>query len=128
MPSADEFRRIGHRVIDRLADYFDALGERPVFPDVDAAALSRLLDEPVPAEGVPPERVLAELEEKLFPYCTQTGAGGYTGLITASPLPMGVLGDLIASALNQNPGWRWSGASSAGSATSRATARTRVAT
>ena len=32
------------------------------------------------------------------------GHPGYFGLITPSPLPVGALGDLIASALNQNVG------------------------
>jgi aromatic-L-amino-acid decarboxylase len=100
----NEFRHIGHQVIDQLADYFDAVGERPVFPTVDPEALQRLYDEPVPRDGEPAEAVLAELDEKLYPFCTDTNSGGYMGLITASPLPIGVLGDLIASALNQNIG------------------------
>ncbi|MGH9381213.1 MAG: pyridoxal phosphate-dependent decarboxylase family protein [Thermoanaerobaculia bacterium] len=99
-----EFRRVGHAVIDQLAAYFDSLEDRPVFPDVEPADLSRLFDEPVPRAGVAAEQVLAELDEKLYPYCTHTGHGGYMGLITASPLPIGVLGDAIASALNQNLG------------------------
>lgn len=100
----EEFRRIGHRVIDELAAYFDSLDERPVFPSVEPAHLERLYDEPVPRTGEPAERVLEELEAKLYPYCTHTGNGGYMGLITASPLPIGVIGDAIASALNQNLG------------------------
>src|SRR5688572_12949379 len=99
-----EFRRVGHDVIERLAAYFDSVDSLPVFPDVEPRALAELFDERLPAEGESAERVLAELDEKLFPYCTHTGNGGYMGLITASPLPIGVIGDLIASALNQNLG------------------------
>lgn len=99
-----EFRRLGHAVIDKLADYFDSLGDRPVFPDVDPAHIEALFDQPIPRTGVTAERVLAELDEKLLPYCTHTGHGGYMGLITASPLPIGVIADLMASALNQNLG------------------------
>lgn len=102
--NADEFRRVGHRVIDQLADYFDTIEDLPVFPDVEAAELHRLFDEPAPTAGMSAEEVLAELDQKLLPYCTHTGNGGYMGLITASPLPIGVIGDLIASALNQNLG------------------------
>lgn len=99
-----EFRGLGHRVIDQLADYFDSLDDRPVFPDVDPGEVNRLFREPVPRSGGSAASVVAELEENLIPYCTHTGNGGYMGLITASPLPIGVIGDLIASALNQNPG------------------------
>jgi aromatic-L-amino-acid decarboxylase len=99
-----EFRRIGHAVIDQLARYFETLEDQPVFPDVEPAVLRGLFDEPCPEVGRAAEVVLAELEHKLYPYLTHTGHGGYMGLITASPLPIGVIGDLIASALNQNLG------------------------
>jgi len=101
---SEEFRRVGHAVVDQLADYFDSLSERPVFPRVTPRALEELFDEPLPRAGESSEALLAELEAKLYPYCTHTGNGGYLGLITASPLPTGVLADLVASALNQNLG------------------------
>ena len=49
-------------------------------------------------------RYCGELEEKLLPYCTNVGHPGYMGLITPSPNPVGVIGDFICSALNQNLG------------------------
>jgi aromatic-L-amino-acid/L-tryptophan decarboxylase len=99
-----EFRRIGHAVVDQLARYFETLAERPVFPAVEPSVLRGLFDEPCPRAGSAAEAVLLELEQKLYPYLTHTGHGGYMGLITASPLPIGVIGDLIASAINQNLG------------------------
>ena len=100
----EEFRRIGHRVVDQLAEYFDRVQGERVFPDVEPAQVRALFENPLPREGRPAEEVLAELDRVLFPYCVHTGNGGYMGLITASPLPIGVIGDLIASALNQNLG------------------------
>jgi glutamate/tyrosine decarboxylase-like PLP-dependent enzyme len=102
--AAEEFRRLGHDVVDRLADYLSGVDAERVFPAAAPEAIARLFAEPVPRGGEPAERVLAELDEKLFPHLTHTGNGGYLGLITASPLPIGVIGDLIASALNQNLG------------------------
>lgn len=104
---AEEFRRLGHRVIDELAVYLETVAERPVTPDVEPRRMEALFDEPLPLEESPAEAVLAELDEKLFPYLTHTGSGGYLGLITPTPLPIGVLGDLIASTVNQNLG-AWS--------------------
>ncbi len=100
----EEFRTAGHRVIDQLADYFDSIEERAVFPDVEPSTLESLFDERIPRIAASAKEVLSELDKKLFPYCVHTGHGGYMGLITASPLPIGVLGDLIASAVNQNLG------------------------
>ncbi len=101
---AREFQQIGHQVVDLLAEYFDHIEEKPVFPDVEPQFLMKLFDEPLPQAPSPAEQVLAELEEKLLPYCTHVGHPGYMGLITPSPNPVGVIADFICSALNQNIG------------------------
>ncbi|HTV16998.1 MAG TPA: hypothetical protein VME68_19915, partial [Acidobacteriaceae bacterium] len=90
-----EFRSLGHAMVDRLADYFEHIEEKPVFPDVAPSLLARLFDEPLPAAGEPADAVLAELDEKLLPYCTHVGHPGYMGLITPSPNPIGVIGDFL---------------------------------
>ena len=102
--NAPEFRSLGHTMVDRLADYFEHIEDKPVFPDVAPRLLAQLFDEPLPAAGEPADAVLAELDEKLLPYCTHVGHPGYMGLITPSPNPIGVIGDFLCSALNQNIG------------------------
>jgi aromatic-L-amino-acid/L-tryptophan decarboxylase len=99
-----EFRDTGHRLIDLMADYLERVDDKPVFPDVDPAVLKRLFEEPLPRTSMPLGEIVAELEEKLLPYCTHVNHPGYFGLITPTPTPAGILGDLIASALNQNVG------------------------
>src|SRR6202041_1803414 len=99
-----EFRELGHRVVDLLADYLEHIEEKPVFPNVEPSTLTQLFAEPLPQESSPPEKVLAELEEKLLPNCTHVGHPGYMGLITPSPSPVGIIADFICSALNQNIG------------------------
>jgi aromatic-L-amino-acid decarboxylase len=100
----NEFRDLGHRVVDLLADYFDHVEEKRVFPDVEPRTVNQLFTEPLPQEPSAPGGVLDELEAKLLPYCTHVGHPGYMGLITPSPNPIGVVGDLLCSALNQNVG------------------------
>src|SRR6201984_551506 len=99
-----EFRDLGHRVVDLLADYLEHIEEKPVFPNVDPKMLTKLFAEPLPQDPSPAGKVLSELEEKLLPYCTHVGHPGYMGLITPSPNPVGIIGDFICSALNQNIG------------------------
>jgi aromatic-L-amino-acid/L-tryptophan decarboxylase len=101
---AREFQQIGHQVVDLLAEYFEHIEEKPVFPDVEPQFLMKLFDEPLPQAPSPAEKVLRELEEKLLPNCTHVGHPGYMGLITPSPNPVGVIADFICSALNQNIG------------------------
>lgn len=99
-----EFRDLGHRVVDLLADYFDHLEEKRVFPDADPRTVNQLFSEPLPIDPSSPNVVLQELEDKLLPYCTNVGHPGYMGLITPSPNPVGVIADFICSAINQNVG------------------------
>ena len=99
-----EFRDVGHRVVDFLAEYLDHIEERRVFPEVEPQTLNELFAETLPQEPSSSESVLDELESKLLPYCTHVGHPGYMGLITPSPNPVGIIADFICSAINQNVG------------------------
>lgn len=101
---ANEFRNVGHRVVDFLAEYLEHIEEKPVFPDVEPQTVNALFAEPLPEDPSSAEDVLNELETKLVPYCTNVGHPGYMGLITPSPNPVGIIADFICSALNQNVG------------------------
>ena len=101
---ADEFRRLGHEVVDLLAGYFETVEDKLLFPDVEPATIEKLFAEPLPQEPSTADDVLGELREKLLPYCTHVNHPGYLGLITPTPTPVGVIGDFVASALNQNLG------------------------
>ncbi len=99
-----EFREVGHRVVDLLAEYLEHIEEKPVFPNVEPSKLTQLFAEALPQDPSSSDKVLGELEEKLLPFCTHVGHPGYMGLITPSPNPVGIIADFICSALNQNIG------------------------
>jgi len=99
-----EFRTAGHRLVDLLAGYLEGVENQALFPDVSPQELDALFDEDLPSEESSIDRVLEQLEQKLLPYCAHVNHPGYFGLITPTPTPAGVLGDFIASALNQNVG------------------------
>jgi aromatic-L-amino-acid/L-tryptophan decarboxylase len=101
---ANEFRDLGHEVVNLLSDYLEYIEAKRVFPDVEPRTLHELFSESLPENPSSPHDVLAELEQKLLPYCTHVGHPGYMGLITPSPNPIGVIADFICSALNQNVG------------------------
>jgi glutamate/tyrosine decarboxylase-like PLP-dependent enzyme len=99
-----EFREAGHRMVELVANYFETIEDRALFPDIEPRALAEIFAEPMPRDGEPASEVLREVETKLLPHCTHVNHPGYMGLITPTPTPMGVLGDFLASALNQNVG------------------------
>src|SRR5260221_5560616 len=99
-----EFRESGHALVDRIGDYLEGVEGQALFPDVTPARLDALFDEPLPTEPTPTGDLFRTLDEKLLPYCAHVSHPGYFGLITPTPTPIGILGDLLASALNQNLG------------------------
>lgn len=102
--NSKEFSSLGHEVVDLLAEYFDQIEQRRVFPDAEPRTVNQLFSEPLPENAISTDVLLNELKSKLFPYCTNVGHPGYMGLITPSPNPVGVIADFIASAINQNVG------------------------
>ncbi len=99
-----EFRETGHKLVDLLSDYLNEIEDHPLLKDTDPELIEKLFEESIPKEGISSEQVIQELKEKLLPYTTNVNHPGYFGLITPSPTPMGILGDFIASTLNQNLG------------------------
>jgi glutamate/tyrosine decarboxylase-like PLP-dependent enzyme len=100
----DEFRKAGHNLIDHIADYLERVENKPLFNDVEPSFLNSLFNEEIPNDPQSLEAIQKTLEEKLLPYCTHVNHPGYMGLITPSPNPAGILGDLLTSAINQNLG------------------------
>lgn len=107
--SAEEFRTIGHALVDRLAAELAAIAARPVTPDERPSAVREALalNGPLPAEGSDPAALIARITPRLFDHSLFNAHPKFLGYITAPPAPIGVLGDLLAAALNPNVGsWR----------------------
>jgi aromatic-L-amino-acid decarboxylase len=100
----DEFRSAGHYLIDYISDYLQQVQDKPLFPNVEPAVLHELFNEPIPNQPASLTEIQKTLEVKLMPYCTHVNHAGYMGLITPTPNPAGILGDLLVAALNQNLG------------------------
>ncbi|MFQ5670880.1 MAG: pyridoxal phosphate-dependent decarboxylase family protein [Acidobacteriota bacterium] len=86
----------------------DSAGARhPIFPDPPAADLHRALDQPLPARGRSARRLLAEMQQTLLPSLRDNGHPRFFGYVMSPPSAVGIAGDLIASALDQNlTSWR----------------------
>lgn len=101
----DEFRRAGHRLVERIADFLAGLRAGPVTPGESPAAVRAALgDRPLPAAGAPAEALLDEAADLLFAHSLFNGHPRFFGFITSSAAPIGALADLLASAVNPNLG------------------------
>ena len=102
----EEFRLIGHRLVDRIAEHLGALPCGPVTPGSSPEAVREALGagRPLPEKGADPGQVVEEAAELLFSESLFNGHPRFFGYITASPAPVGMLADLLASAVNPNAG------------------------
>jgi aromatic-L-amino-acid/L-tryptophan decarboxylase len=102
----ERFRQIGHQLIDQIAALLESVSDRPVTRDESPSAVRDALglNGPLPQEGEDPAVLLDGLARTIADHSLFNGHPRFFGYITASPAPIGMLGDLLASALNPNVG------------------------
>lgn len=98
--SPEDFRRLGHRAIDLIADRLASVREDPVRRPVDDAQRTRWATEPAPAAGRDPDGVLDRVATELFPHPMGNAHPRFFAWVNSPPAPLGVIADLLASALD----------------------------
>jgi aromatic-L-amino-acid decarboxylase len=101
MPAA-ELRRLAHETADWIADYVQSVGDLPVFPHVQPGDLRRVLPAEAPAEGESMDRVLADFRELVVPGLNHWNHPGFFGYFAITASGPGILGEILAAALNVN--------------------------
>ena len=101
------FRAAGHDLVERIADWLDALPESPVAPATTPAAVAETRGHgPLPEQGAEAGPLLARAFDLLAPATCLNAHPRMWGYITGSPAPIGALADLLAAAINPNvAGW-----------------------
>ena len=105
------FRELGHRLVDRIAEFLGSMGERPVTRDETPPEVRAALDARagMPDSGAEPGALLDLAADLLLNHSLFNGHPRFLGYITSSAAPIGVLGDLLAAAVNPNVGaWKLS--------------------
>jgi glutamate/tyrosine decarboxylase-like PLP-dependent enzyme len=107
----EEFRRVGHELVDAVASFLGTLPERPVTRGEGPTQVrARLFAERgVPDKGTSAEALLRSTAQLLIDHSLFNGHPRFFGYITAAPSPIGMLGDFLAAAVNPNLGaWQLS--------------------
>jgi len=104
--TSDEFRAVGHRLVDKIAERLSRVPEGPVKHDETAETVRAAVkaDRPLPREGSDPQALVSEVADLLFDHSAFNGHPRFFGYITSSPAPIGMFGDLLAAAVNANCG------------------------
>ena len=103
---AATFRTLGHRLVDQVAGFLESLPLGPVTRHESPSVVRDALDltGPLPELGTHPAALLEQTAQFLFAHSLFNGHPRFFGYITASPAPIGILGDFLAAAVNSNVG------------------------
>jgi aromatic-L-amino-acid/L-tryptophan decarboxylase len=104
--SAADRERLSRLAVDWVLQYFQAQATLPVYPSISANQLSSLLSGPLPVEPQDPVNVMADFA-RVAAAGRHNGHPRLFGYVQSSASFAGVVGDLLASAINQNvTSWR----------------------
>lgn len=105
--STEEFRRLGHRMIDWVADYLDHLEDHPVLHEVTPGRVRAMVPDQAPEHAEPMDDVLDDLDRVVLPGITHWQHPGWFAYFPASASPASVLGEIAAAGLGVQ-GMLWS--------------------
>ncbi len=97
----DEFRRRGHALIDRIADYWEGIEARPVRARVRPGEIVAALPREAPETGEGFDEILADFDRVLDPGLTNWAHPRFFAYFPANITPPAVLGEVFAAGLGQ---------------------------
>ena len=110
--NAEDFRRVGHEIIDWIADYFQNIEQFPVLSQIEPNWLKNNLPESAPENGEDFTEVLRDVDRLILPSVTHWNHPNFHGLFSTSTSAAGIFGELLSAAFDQKAMlWRTSPAS-----------------
>jgi len=104
--SAEQRERLGQAALDWALQYFDAQSRLPIYPTIGEKELSARIASALPMEAQDLATVMAEFQQ-VADNGRHNGHPRMFGYVQSAGSFAGVVGDLLASALNQNvTSWR----------------------
>ena len=110
--SAEEFRRLGHEIIDWIANYFEHIEELPVLAQIEPGDLKAQLPTSPPADGESMADILADIDRLIVPALTHWSHPSFFAYFATSTSAPGIFGELLSAAFDvKSMLWRTSPAS-----------------
>ena len=108
----EDFRRIGHELIDWIADYFEKIDNLPVLAGIEPGDLKAKLPTTPPAHGESMDEIVADLDRLIVPALTHWSHPSFFAYFATSTSAPGIFGELLSAAFdNKAMLWRTSPAS-----------------
>jgi aromatic-L-amino-acid/L-tryptophan decarboxylase len=94
------FRESAHRAMDLALDHLEGLTDHSVFQPMTPEERAAILSQPLPHAGCAPNAILSMAQSQILSHPMGNGHPRFFGYVNSPPQPMGVLGDLLAAAMN----------------------------
>ena len=94
----DEFRRLGHQIIDLLADQLAGVRDAPVRRVLPDEVRDRLLNTRLNDAPASPDALIEQVKNDILPYPLGNQSPRFFGWVNSTPAPLGVLAELLAAA------------------------------
>jgi aromatic-L-amino-acid decarboxylase len=102
----NEFRTLGHELVDWIADYRERIGEFPVMSRVQPGEVAALLPAEPPQQGGDLESIVADLDRIVMPGITHWNHPGFLAYFPSNSDLSSVLADIVGSGLGvQGMSW-----------------------
>lgn len=101
---AEEFRHAGRALVDTIANFLEHLDKLPVARELEPRHIRAQLPDELPQQGADATDLLGRAAHILVENSTFTAHPRFWGYINGSVAPIGILADMLASAINPNCG------------------------
>ncbi len=106
---AEEFRRLGHKLVDWVADYREGLARLPVMSQAEPGQIRAAFPAQPPQKGGRIEEALAALDAVVLPGITHWTHPGFFAYFPSNTSYASILADIVASGLGvQGMSWQTS--------------------
>jgi glutamate/tyrosine decarboxylase-like PLP-dependent enzyme len=95
----EEFRALGHRMLDDMVEYLRTVRERPAWQSPPEET-REFLRSPLPRKGAKASDVYEAFKQHILPYPTGNIHPRFWGWVMGNGTPVGLYADLLASAMN----------------------------
>lgn len=102
--SGEEFRHVGHQLVNTIANLLDHIGTIPVSRKVEPRDIKAHMPSSLPQKGGDATELMGLAASVLIEHSTFTWHPKFFGYINGSVAPLGVLADMLAAAINPNCG------------------------
>lgn len=110
--SAEDFKKFGYEMVDRIAEYFAHIEELPVLSQIKPGSLKDNLPKVPPATGEDFALVAADVDELILPAVTNWNHPNFHGLFSTSSSSVAIFAEMLSAAFDQKAMlWRTSPAS-----------------